>query len=157
MLVNPKNPNTEPQVRELQGASAALGQKVHLLKASTADEIDQAFVELVKLHVGGLLVGADALFSNRREQIIELAGHNRIPAIYGSTIRHGLMSYGPSFTEGYYQLGFYAGRILKGDKASDLPVQQVTKVELILNLRAAKLLGVKFPVPLLGRADEVIE
>jgi ABC-type uncharacterized transport system substrate-binding protein len=127
------------------------------LNASTSDEIDQAFAELVQLHIGALLVGADALFSNRRDQIITLAAWNKIPAIYGSTIRNGLMSYGPSFTEGYHQVGIYTGRILKGDKPSELPVQQVTKVELLLNLKAAKLLGLTFPLPLLGRADEVIE
>jgi len=157
MLVNPKNPNAGAQLKDMQMASFALGQEVSIVKASTTAEIDEAFAVLVERRVSGLLVGADALFSHREEQITTLARQNKIPAIYATTIIGGLMSYGPSFIDGYHQAGIYTGRILKSDKPADLPVQQVTKIELIINMKVARELGIEIPHSLLARADQVIE
>src|SRR5262249_9768047 len=161
LLVNPKSPElSEPQSQELQVAARKLGLQLHVLNASTEPEIDTAFATLVQLRAGGLVIGADALFSSRVEQLAALALRHRIPAIYQFpefTAAGGLMSYGNNLSDMLRLSGLYTGRILKGEKPADLPVQQATKVELIINLKTAKALGLTMPTALLVRADEVIE
>jgi putative ABC transport system substrate-binding protein len=161
LLVNPKSPElSEPQSQELQVAARKLGLQLHVLNASTEPEIDTAFATLVQLRAGGLVIGADALFSSRVEQLAALALRHRIPAIYQFpefTTAGGLMSYGNNLSDMLRLSGLYTGRILKGEKPADLPVQQATKVELIINLKTAKALGLTMPTALLVRADEVIE
>jgi putative ABC transport system substrate-binding protein len=162
VLVNPlNNPTIEAQVREAQQTANTLGlQIIHVLEASTERELDGAFSTLTQMRVGGLVVSADTFFSSRSAELAALASRHGVPTI--SPYREfaeagGLMSYGGSVTDQYRLVGVYTGRILKGAKPSDLPVQQVTKVDLIINLKAAKALGLTVPPPLLGRADEVIE
>ena len=161
LLVNPKSPElSEPQSQELQVAARKLGLQLHVLNASTEPEIDTAFATLVQLRAGGLVIGADALFSSRVEQLAALALRHRIPAVYQFpefTAAGGLMSYGNNLSDMLRLSGLYTGRILKGEKPADLPVQQATKVELIINLKTAKALGLTMPTALLVRADEVIE
>ena len=161
LLVNPKSPElSEPQSQELQVAARKLELQLHVLNASTESEIDTAFATLVQLRAGGLVIGADALFSSRVEQLAALALRHRIPAIYQFpefTAAGGLMSYGNNLRDMLRLSGLYTGRILKGEKPADLPVQQATKVELIINLKTAKALGLTMPTALLVRADEVIE
>jgi putative ABC transport system substrate-binding protein len=161
LLVNPKNPDlSEPQSQELQVAAGRLGLQLHVLTASTDQEIDTAFANLVQLRAGGLVIGPDALFSTRIEQLAALALRHRIPAIYQYpefTAAGGLMSYGSNFRDMLRLIGLYTGRVLKGEKPADLPVQQATKVELIINLKTANALGLTMPTALLVRADEVIE
>jgi putative ABC transport system substrate-binding protein len=160
LLINPTNPATEYQLKDLQSASRALGVKLHVFQASAEHEFDTAFATLTRLRPGGLVVVTDGLFVARSEQLAALALRNAIPAVFQYrefTAAGGLMSYGGSNTEEYRLAGAYTGRILKGEKPSNLPVQRTTKVELILNLKTAKALGLTFPLSLLGRADEVIE
>jgi putative ABC transport system substrate-binding protein len=160
MLVNPANPGTERYLRAFQGVAGSLGVKLHLLNASTDHEIDDAFATLPGLRVGGVIIEADAFFTNRSEQLAALALRQAIPAIYQFrefAAAGGLMSYGGSITDSHRAVGAYVGRILKGAKPADLPVQQSTKVELILNLKTAKMLGITVPLSLVYRADEVIE
>ena len=159
-LENPNNPSFELQTRDLLAAAPAIGLKVQVLKAGTDREIDAAFVSLVQAQTGALLVGGDLFFNNRIERLIELAARHAIPTMY--TVREfvvagGLISYGTSLIEEYRQVGLYAGRILKGEKPADLPVIQATKFELVINLKAAKALGLQTPDRLLALADEVIE
>jgi putative ABC transport system substrate-binding protein len=159
-LVNPNNPNAEVDTKEVLTAAHALGRKLLILKASTPGEIDAAFSMLTQQGVGALLFHADAFFRTRNEQLAALTTRNAIPAIFH--IREfpaagGLMSYGAAATDAYRHAGRYAGRILNGERPADLPVQQATKVELVINLKTAKALGVTLSLPLLGRADEVIE
>jgi putative tryptophan/tyrosine transport system substrate-binding protein len=159
-LLNPNNPNVETQTREAQEATHTLGGKLEVLHARSEPEIDRAFAVLVQKGVGALVVVPDGFFNSRPEQFAGLAAQHMIPAIYSFqefAKLGGLMSYGVSLREGYRQAGFYTGRILKGAKPAELPVQQLSKVELILNLKSAKALGLTFPITLLGRADEVIE
>jgi putative ABC transport system substrate-binding protein len=160
-LVNPTNAVlAETQTRELQVAARTLGVRLLVLSASDPSEFDAGFAAVVVERAGGLLVGSDALFSNRLDQLIALAVRHRLPTIYArrdGTVAGGLMSYGPDYFDALRQVGVYTGRILKGDKPADLPVQQATKFELIINLKTAKALGITVPLPLLGRADEVIE
>ena len=159
-LVNPNNPIAESATRDLQVSADTLSRKLVVVKAATEREIDAAFTAAVQQRAGAVLVAGDALLFGRRDQIVALAARHAIPTISG---RHefaragGLMSYGSSITDAYRQVGAYAGRILKGAKPADLPVQQSTKVELIINLKTAKALGLTLPLSLLGRADEVIE
>jgi putative ABC transport system substrate-binding protein len=160
LIVNPTNPNAETESRDLQAAARILGLQLHILHASTERDFDAAFATSVKLRAGGLVIGADQFFNSRSEGLAALALHHAVPAIYQSrefAAAGGLMSYGSSTTDTFHLAGVYTGRVLKGEKPADLPVQQATKVELIINLKTAKALGVTVPLALLTRADEVIE
>ena len=160
LLVNPTDPRTEPETRSLQDAARSLGLQLRILSASTASEIDAAFATLSTLRADALAVTGDPLFTNRKDQIIALAARHAMPAIYEwreFAAAGGLMSYGPDLADSYRQAGVYTGKILKGAKPAELPVQQVAKVELVINLKTAKALGLTVPMTLLGRADEVIE
>lgn len=160
-LINPTNSNTRDAVLNgLDAAARALGLQLHVLHASTEEEIDAAFSAAASLGVGGVVVGADAFFSGQRQRIAALAIRHSVPTIYQFrefAAAGGLLSYGDSVTDQYHQFGVYAGRVLKGEKPADLPVQQSTKIELIINLKTAKTLGLTVPIALLTRADEVIE
>jgi putative ABC transport system substrate-binding protein len=161
LLVNPTNPAlTEPTTRDLQAAARKLGLQLHVLHASTERNFDSVFATLAQLGAGGLVIGADPFFTARSAQLAEQTFRHAVPAIYQSrefAAAGGLMSYGSSPIDLFRQVGVYTGRILKGEKLADLPVQQSTKVELIINLKTAKALGLTAPLSLLGRADEVIE
>jgi putative tryptophan/tyrosine transport system substrate-binding protein len=161
LLVNPTSPViAEVLLRDAQATASALGLRVHVLYAKTEGEMQAAFAALLRLKAGALVIGPDQFFNNRVEQLAALAVHHAMPAVYEGrefTAAGGLMSYGHSILEGYQLAGVYTGRILNGEKPADLPVQQSTKVELYINLKSAKTLGITFPLPLLGRADEVIE
>jgi len=159
-LMNPTNPAHEPEARVAQEAAQFLGVRLDILRASSPREIEIAFDALAATKAGGLVVAVDAFFTEQAEKIVKLAAERAIPAIYGwraFTDVGGLMSYAPNIGEGYRSVGILVGRILKGDKAADLPVEQVTKVDFIINLKTAKTLGLTFPLPLIGRANEVIE
>jgi putative tryptophan/tyrosine transport system substrate-binding protein len=159
-LVNPTLADTEIQTKSAQAAAESVGQKLLIVQAHTDSELEAAFVTLVQQSAGALLVGADPFFLIRREKIIELAAHQKLPTVYNLrefVSAGGLMSYGTSITEALRIVGLYAARILKGEKAADLPVQQATKIELVVNLKTAKALGLTIPLSLLNRADEVIE
>jgi putative ABC transport system substrate-binding protein len=159
-LENPNNPVNEFTTRDVLAAAPAIGLKVQVLKAGTDRELDAAFVSLVQARTGALLVVGDAFFNNRIEQIVALAARHAIPTMYlfrDFAVAGGLISYGTSLIEVYRQVGLYAGRILKGEKPADLPVIQTTKIELIINLKTAKTLGLEVPAKLLAIADEVIE
>jgi len=161
LLVNPTNAaNTAATVQDLQAAAQKAGLALHVLNASSEDEIDRAFATLDADHADGLVIGTDGFLISRSEQLANLALRYRIPSIFqyrAFAIAGGLISYGSSFSDTYYQLGLLTGRLLRGEKPADLPVQQSTKVELIINLKTAKMLGITVPLPLSGRADEVIE
>jgi putative tryptophan/tyrosine transport system substrate-binding protein len=160
VLMNPKFPSVVRELRDVQQGAQTLGVELRLLNASTDGDFATAFETLTQERAALLLVTSDAFFLNRRNQIIELAAHHAVPAIYSFRefpIAGGLMSYGTSLADGYRRVGIYVGRILKGERPTDLPVQQSTKVELVLNMKTAKSLGLTFPISLLGRADEVIE
>ena len=159
-LVNPTNPIDETQSRDLQAAARTLGVQLHVLHASTERDLDAVFGTLAQLRASALVIGADAFFVDQHEQLAALALHYGIPAVYQFrefAAAGGLMSYGQSNSDIYRIAGVYTGRILKGEKPSDLSVQQITKVELIINLKTAKALGITVPPSLLARADEVIE
>jgi putative ABC transport system substrate-binding protein len=160
VLVNPNNPNTEPMIRDLLEAARTKGVQLPILKAATEGEIDAAFASLVQVQAGALVIGGDPFFNGRREQLVALAARHGVPAIYELrffVVAGGLISYGPSLLAQYRQVGVYAGRILKGENPADLPVQQPTTFELVINLRTAKALGLTVPQSILARADEVIE
>src|SRR5712671_5620340 len=160
LLVNPNNSNADRIMREVREVARAEGVQLPILKAGTESEIDAAFASLVELHAGALLVGGDPFFFSRREQFLVLASRHAVPAIYAareSAVAGGLISYGASFTSVYRQLGIYAGKILNGAKPADLPVEQPTTFELVINLKTANALGLTMPQSLLARADEVIE
>ena len=159
-LVNPNNASAAAEISDIEAAARAMGKQAVMLRASTEREIEMTSAALVRQRVEGLMIAADAFFDARRNQIVELAVQQAMPAIYFSrqfATAGGLMSYGSSITDGYRQAGLYAGRILKGDKPADLPVMQATKFELVINLRTARTLGLAVPLALLARADEVIE
>jgi putative ABC transport system substrate-binding protein len=160
LLVNPERPTADAQVRYGRNAAIALGKTLRVLNASTASEIDAAFATVAREEIGALIVPPDPVFSIHGNQIIALAARHRVPTTYflpGQVAAGGLMSYGSSLFDASRLMGLYAGRILKGEKPADLPVQQSTKIELIINLKTAKTLGLTIPVTLLGRADKVIE
>jgi putative ABC transport system substrate-binding protein len=160
LLSNPTNPSSERQSRSIQAAARSLGLQLHVLHASTERDFDTAFATLVQLRAGALIIGADAFLINQSEQLGALALRHGVPAIsfYREFVAAGgLMSYGGDLADVYRLMGVYTGRVLKGEKPADLPVQQETKFALIINLKTAKALGLTVPLPLLGRADEVIE
>ena len=144
----------------MQTAARTLGRELHVLHASTEGDFDTVFATLLQLRVGGLVILTDPFFNTRIEQLAALAVRHAVPTIYQQrnfAAAGGLLSYGSSFTDLWRVIGVYAGRILKGEKPADLPVQQSTKVELVINLKTAKTLGITVPPTLLARADEVIE
>jgi putative ABC transport system substrate-binding protein len=161
LLVNPSNPSqAEDQSREVHAAARILGLQLRVLHASTEHDFDTVFATLAELRVGGLVIGTDALFSSRSVQLATLVARDKVPAIFqfrDFVTAGGLMSYGGRVADIYRQVGVYTGRILKGEKPDGLPVHQVTKVELFINLKSAMALGLTVPLSLLGRADEVIE
>jgi len=160
LLVNPKNPSTESMIRDVQEAARAKGVQLQILNAGNESEIDDAFATLVQLHVDALLVGTDSFFYNRREQLVTLAARHAVPAIYDFrefAESGGLISYGTSLIGIYRQIGIYVGQILKGAKPADLPVQQPTIFELVVNLKTAKALGLTITPSILARVDEIIE
>jgi putative ABC transport system substrate-binding protein len=160
LLVNPSSGNAEQIIGNLQEAARAKGLELPILMASTESEIDTAFATLVQQHAGAVVVGGDTFFANRLDQLVALASRHAVPAIYEwrePVSAGGLISYGPSRTGTWHQVGTYVGKILKGAKPADLPVQQPTTFELVVNLKTAKELGLTVPPSILARADEVIE
>ena len=160
-LINRTNPSyAEAETREMQLAANVLGVDLVVLNASSTSEIEAAFLTLVQRHAGALLIGGDIFFLSRTDQLVALAARHAVPAMYTyieQTLAGGLIAYGARFAELEHLVGVYCGRILNGEKPSDLPVQLLTKVELVINLKTAKALGLTVPLTLLGRADEVIE
>jgi len=159
-ISNPNTPYAESEVGKAQEAARSFGQQLHVVRAATAQEIDAAFATLVQLRAGALLIGTDPFFSSRREQFVALAARHAMPAIFDLrefATAGGLLSYGASITEAYRQAGIYTGKILNSAKPADLPVLQPTKLELVINLKTAKTLGLTIPQSLLLRADEVIQ
>jgi ABC-type uncharacterized transport system substrate-binding protein len=157
VLVDPKYPLTERFVSGLRAAASAVGQQLIVLDVSSDREIETAFTTLVQRGAGALQVGLGGLMISQREQIVALAARHRIPAIYASRAAGSLMSYAPNIADVYRQAGIYAGRILKGEKPTDLPVVLPTKFEFVINLKTAKALGITFPPGVLAIADEVVE
>jgi ABC-type uncharacterized transport system substrate-binding protein len=160
VLVNPNFPPAERQLAALEAAARTINQKLVVAKAGKDAELTAAFASLVERRAGALLVASDPYFDTRRDRIIVFAAQNRLPAIYhfrDYAVSGGLISYGPNITELYRQAGVYTGRILKGDKPSDLPVVQPTKFEFVINLKTAKALGLTIPAGLISFADEAIE
>jgi putative ABC transport system substrate-binding protein len=160
LLINPTNPNAETLLRDHQAAARTLGLELQVVRASTERDIDTTFASLTQLRVGAFVIGADTFFISQSKQLAALAIRHAMPTIFQYrefAAAGGLMSYGGSLPEAYRLVGVYTGRILKGEKPADLPVQQSTKAELIINLKTAKLLGIEVPTSILLRADEVIE
>jgi putative ABC transport system substrate-binding protein len=160
LLVNPNNSNAEPQTKETESAAAGLGLHLDVLKASSTADFDSAFSALVRQRAGALVVSADPFFISQRDYLIALATRHAVPAIYYArefVEAGGLVSYGSNFAVAHQQAGAYAGRLLKGEKPTDLPVMLSAKFEFVLNLKTAKTLGVEVPASLLALADEVIE
>jgi putative ABC transport system substrate-binding protein len=160
LLVNPANLAAQAEIRAVEAAARALAAQIHVLHANTDRDFDSVFATLVDLRIGGLVIATDPFFTSRSEQLAALTVRHAVPTIYQFrefAAAGGLMSYGGSSSDQYHQMGIYAGRILKGEKPADLPVQQATKVELVINLKTANTLGLSVPLPLLARADEVIE
>jgi putative ABC transport system substrate-binding protein len=159
-LVNPNNRNSQNDTKALQETAQAIGQRLVLINVSNEHEIEPAFVELIRQRVGAFIVPPDVLFTRKRDQLVALAAHHAIPAIY--TRRDfaragGLMSYGTDLIDSYRLTGVYTGRVLKGEKPASLPIIQSAKIELAINLKTAKTLGLEIPQSILLRADEVIE
>jgi ABC-type uncharacterized transport system substrate-binding protein len=160
VLVDPSQPDTGLQIEEVENTAHTLGQKIHVLRASSSQEISAAFTTISELKPGALMVAASAFFNNRREQLVALANHYRIPAIYPARSiaqAGGLMSYGTNLPDAYRHVGIYTGRILKGEKPSELPIYQSIRFEFVINLKTARALGIDVPGALSARADEVIE
>jgi len=161
LLINPTDSvYAETQLRQARAAAHTLGLDLRVLNASTEHDFDSVFADLIHLRASGLVIGEDAFFNSHVKQLAALTVHHSVPAVYKSrefVAAGGLLSYGGSGVDAYHLAGVYTGGILKGDKPADLPVQQPTKVELFINLKTAKALGITVPLPLSGRADEVIE
>jgi len=161
LLVNPANPTlADANIKELQAAARRLTLELHVLNASAEPEFDAVFAKLIELRAGGLVIGNDPLFTGRSEELAALAVRHAVPTVYAwreFAVAGGLLSYGVAVPDSYRLAGNYAGRILKGEKPADLPVQQVSTVELIINMKAARALGISVPLSLIGRADEIIE
>jgi putative ABC transport system substrate-binding protein len=160
LLINPKSSTAVSQLKDLQDTARAVDQQIRIFQASTESGIDTVFASLVEHHLDGLVIGADAFFFSRRDQFVGLATRRSIPTVYPwreAVVAGGLASYGASVTDAYRLAGIYIGRILKGDKAANLPVQRSTKTELVVNLKTARALGINVPNTLIGRADELIE
>ena len=161
LLVNPADPAlAEMTTKEVQAAARTLGLELHVLNASTERDFDAVFAKLIQLRAGGLVIGGGPFLISRSEQLAALAARHAVPTIFQYrefAVAGGLLSYGSDIRDSYRLAGVYTGRILKGDKPADLPVQQATKVEMIINLKTAKALGINVPNTLIGRADEVIE
>jgi putative ABC transport system substrate-binding protein len=159
-LLNPRGPNAETRRSDVQKAARAIGQQVRFFHATGESEFDAAFAGMVQQRIGAVVVQDDTVFNNRREQLVATAARHAVPAIYqypAFASAGGLISYGSSQVENYRQGGIYVGRILKGEKPADLPVMQPTRFDLVINLKAAKALGLEIPPTLLARADEVFE
>jgi putative ABC transport system substrate-binding protein len=161
LLINASNPTlAESTTRDIRASARTLGLQLHVVSATTDNEIDDAFSSLAKLRAGGVVIGSDPFFSSRSERLGLLALRYALPAVYQwreFAVAGGLMSYGSDSRDAYRLAGIYTARVLRGEKPADLPVQQATKVELYINLKTAKTLGITIPLPLSGRADEVIE
>ena len=161
LLVNPSDPAIAQTIAsEVLAAARTFGLELHILNVSSEGDIDGVFAKLIQLRAGGLVIGPGTLFTSRSEQLATLTVRHAVPAIYDKrefAVAGGLISYGGNIADSYRLAGVYAGRVLKGDKPADLPVQQVTKVEMTINLKTAKALGLNIPEPMIGRADEVIE
>jgi putative ABC transport system substrate-binding protein len=160
VLLNPSYPGSDIQLKDVQGAAHTLGQQIHVINASSEEDIHAAFMTFAQLHVGALQVGADPFFAGRHKLLVMLAAQHAIPAIYELreyAMVGGLMSYGSNLPEALRLVGIYVGRILKGEKPGDLPIQQPTKFDFVINLKTAKALGLTFPPGLLAIATEVIE
>ena len=160
LLLNPTSPFAETLSRDFQQAGRILGLRTHVLHASSERDLSSTFADLLQLRVGGLVIGSDVFFNTRSEQLAALTVSHAMPAVYQYrefVAAGGLMSYGGSLEDSCRLAGIYTGRVLKGEKPADLPVQQSTKVELFINLKTAKALGLTAPLSLLGRADGVIE
>jgi ABC-type uncharacterized transport system substrate-binding protein len=160
VLLNPTNANFQAQLRGVQEAARSVGQQVNILSASTERDIDTAFETATESRAGALLVGSDPFFSSRADQVVALAARHAIPAIYEGrefAMAGGLASYGTSLVDAYRQVAIYTARILKGAKPADLPVEQLTKFELVINLKTAKALNLDVPPELLASANEIIE
>jgi putative ABC transport system substrate-binding protein len=161
LLINPSNPTlAEPTTRDIRASARTLGVQLHVVSATTDNEVEHAFASLAKLGVGGLVIGTDPFFTSTIERLASLAIRYAVPAAYRGrefAAAGGLISYGSASRDAYRLAAIYTGRVLKGEKPADLPVQQAAKVELYINLKTAKTLGITIPLPLSGRADEVIE
>ena len=160
LLVNPKNPNADSMSKNLQAAARTLGVNLRVLNGGSEVDIDAAIATAVQLRIGGLVLGGDPVINTLSAHVASLAQRHKLPTIYQSRVfaeAGGLMTYGGNAIETHRQAGLYAGRILKGEKPADLPVVQATRVELVINMKTAKALGINIPLTLLGRADEVIE
>jgi putative ABC transport system substrate-binding protein len=160
LVVNPNNPNHERQARNAQDAARTMRFQFHVVKAGSESNIDAAFTTIEQQHASAVLIFADPFLDSRRDQLVALAARHAVPVSYSLrefTEAGGLISYGPSFTTAFREAGIYVGKILNGAKPSEMPVQQPTKVELVINLKTAKALGLPVPQSLLARADEVIE
>jgi putative ABC transport system substrate-binding protein len=160
VIVNPSSPSIDTQLREINSAARALGRQIQIVNATNERELDAAFASLAQSKAGALLIASNAYFTSRRDQIVALAAQRAIPAIYDQRefpMAGGLVSYGTNLSDSYRLMGVYTGKILKGEKPTDLPVQQSTKFELVINLKTAKALGLDIPATVLARADEVIE
>jgi putative ABC transport system substrate-binding protein len=160
VLVNPTSPTTESQLRSLEGPARAFGLNLHILRASTEPDFEGVFEAISRLKPDGLVVASDTFFATHSERMAALAVRHKLPAIHQSrdfAFAGGLMSYGGSFVDSHRRAGVYTGRILKGEKLADLPIQQVTKLELVLNLSTAKTIGLSFPLSLTIRADHIID
>jgi putative tryptophan/tyrosine transport system substrate-binding protein len=161
LLINSSSPTlAESTTRDVRASARTLGVKLHVVSATTDNEIDDAFASLAKLRAGGLVIGSDTFFTSRSERLASLALRYALPVVYEwreFAMAGGLISYGTDSRDAYRLAGIYTARVLKGEKPADLPVQQATKVELYINLKTAKMLGITIPLPLSGRADELIE